>query len=97
MADMKALLALLDGLERENNEAQAEIDRLIAEMERVPPEQRSDTDWGPKGKLTVRYLELSERQAELAVDFQRVSQAVEAARAAKSGAEDKDAPPKTTH
>jgi hypothetical protein len=44
----------------------------------------------------VRYLELSERQAELAVDFQRVSQAVEAARA-KPAAENKDAPPKTTH
>jgi hypothetical protein len=96
MTDVKQILALLDELERENNEVQAEIDRLIGEMETVPPEQRSDSDWGPKGRLTMRYLELSERQNELAADIQRVFQAIEAA-TPKPDTDDKSAPTSTKH
>jgi hypothetical protein len=79
MTDLKAQIALLAQLEREHDEAQVEIDQLIAEMGRVPPEQRSDSDWGPSGKLTKRFLELSSRQNEIAAEMRLASKAIEQA------------------
>jgi hypothetical protein len=79
MADLKAQFALLDALERENKTVQEEIDQLIEAMALVPPEQRADSDWGPKGKLTQRFLELSERQNELAAEIKLVAKTIDKA------------------
>ena len=79
MADLKAQFALLDALERENESVQAEVDQLIEAMALVPPEQRADSDWGPKGKLTQRFLELSERQNELAAEIKLAAKAIDKA------------------
>ena len=84
MTDVKSQFALLKELERESEETQSEIDGLMAEMERVPAEQRSDREWGPDGTQTRRFLELSERQDELAAEMKRVSRAIETAAPSKA-------------
>jgi hypothetical protein len=80
MSDIKAHFALLQELERENLEVQDAIDTLMAEMERVPPAQRPAAEWGPSGTLTKRFLELSERQNEIAAELKLVSAAIESAK-----------------
>ena len=82
MSDIKAHFALLKELESENHEVQQAIDDLMAEMERVPPEQRPDGDWGPAGRLTTRFIELSERQNEIAAEIKLVTVAIENAKPA---------------
>ncbi len=77
--DLKALAALLRELEREGEETQTEIDRLMAEMESVPAERRDPALWGASGTLTRRFIELSERQNELAEEIKQVSRAIEGA------------------
>ena len=77
MTDLKAQFARLDELERENRQVQEGIDQLIEAMALVPPEERADSDWGPKGKLTQRFLELSERQNELAAELKLVAKAID--------------------
>jgi hypothetical protein len=86
MADDQKQLLLLHQLERESEDVQAEIDRLMSEMEQVPPDQRSEEDWGANGRLTKRFLELSNRQNELAAEIKLLAKAIE-----------KAAPPKTAH
>jgi hypothetical protein len=76
MATLQEKLALLKDLEDENESAQSEIDDLITEMARVPAEQRSVSEWGPDGTCTKRFIELSERQAELAEEIKLVTQAI---------------------
>ena len=76
MATLQEKLALLKDLEEENEAVQSEIDDLMTEMARVPAEQRSVTEWGPSGTLTQRFIELSERQAELAEEIKLVTQAI---------------------
>jgi hypothetical protein len=82
MSDIKAHFALLKELESENQEVQQAIDDLMAEMEREPPEQRPDGDWGPAGRLTTRFIELSERQNEIAAEIKLVTVAIENAKPA---------------
>ena len=84
MSDIKAHFALLQELERENLEIQDAIDTLMAEMERVPPAQRPAAEWGPSGTRTKRFIELSERQNEIAAELKLVSAAIESAKPAKS-------------
>ena len=82
MSDLKAHFALLKELEQENQEIEAALDELMVEMERVPPEQRSAGEWGPSGTQTQRFLELSERQNEIAAETKLVSAAIEIAKPA---------------
>jgi hypothetical protein len=79
MSDLKAHFALLAELERENREVEAAIDGLMADMERVPPEQRAAGEWGSSGASTQRFLELSERQNEIAAEIKLVSAAIASA------------------
>ena len=91
MTDLKAHFALLKGLEQENQDLQEQIDQLMADMERVPPEQRSPAEWGPSGTLTQRFIELSERQNEIAAELKLVSLAIEQATPEDASTPDKPA------
>jgi hypothetical protein len=84
MTNLAAHVALLKELEQENEEIEAALADLMDEMERVPPEQRSDTEWGPSGTRTRRFLELSERQNEIAAEIKLVSAKIQAAKPANS-------------
>lgn len=77
MNDVKSQFTLLKQLERENDEAQNELDHLMGELERVPAEQRPASEWGPNGIRTKRFLELSERQNEIAAEMKKLSKAIE--------------------
>ena len=79
MSDLKAHFALLAELEREQQEVEARLDALMAEMENVQPELRSAGEWGPSGTQTKRFLELSERQNEIAAEIKLVSAAIASA------------------
>jgi hypothetical protein len=82
MTDLTAHYALLKELEQEGREVEAAIDALMVEMERVPPEQRSAGEWGPTGTQTQRFIELSERQNEIAAEIKLVSAAIDSAKPA---------------
>ena len=82
MSDLKAHFALLEALQQESQEVEAALDELMIEMERVPPEQRSAGEWGPSGTRTQRFIELSERQNEIAAETKLVSAAIESAKPA---------------
>jgi hypothetical protein len=85
MSDLAAHFALLKELESENREIEAAIDGLMTDMERVPPGQRSDSEWGPSGTLTRRFMELSERQNEIAAEIKLVTAAIASAKPAGNG------------
>lgn len=82
MTDLTRHFALLRELEQENEDIEKAIAELMGEMERVPPEQRPAGEWGPSGSRTKRFIELSERQDEIAAEIKLVSAAIEAAKPA---------------
>jgi hypothetical protein len=82
MTDLSAHFALLKELEQENRDVETAIAQLMDEMERVPPEQRSAGEWGPSGTRTRRFIELSERQNEIAAEIKLVAAAIESAKPA---------------
>ena len=82
MTSLTAHFALLKELEQENQDIETTIADLMDEMERVPPEQRSAGEWGPSGTQTKRFIELSERQNEIAAEIKLVSAAIESAKPA---------------
>jgi coenzyme F420-reducing hydrogenase delta subunit len=82
MTDLTAHYTLLRELEQESRDVEAALDELMIEMERVPPNQRSAGEWGPSGTQTMRFIELSERQNEIAAEIKLVSAAIEAAKPA---------------
>ena len=85
MVDPKMQNALIE-IERESEQVQAAIDELIGEMERVPAEQRSVSEWGPAGTLTTRFLELTDLQNDLAERHKKLSRAVATAALADDAA-----------
>lgn len=86
MTGTKNQHAMLAQIERESQEVENLLGKLIAEMERIPAEQRPDSEWAPSGTLTRRFLELSWAQNELAEKAKLVSRAIE-----------DDAPPARLH
>ena len=56
---------LLAQLTSERDELEAAIEVMIGEMAAMPVEQRKSGDWAPDGALTQRYLEKSNRLAEV--------------------------------
>ena len=56
---------LLSRLRGERDALEAEIEAMIGEMADAPVEQRQSGDWGPDGASTRRYLEQSNRLAEV--------------------------------
>jgi hypothetical protein len=82
MTSLTAHFTLLKELEQENQDIETAISDLMDEMARVPPEQRSAGEWGPSGSQTKRFIELSERQNEIAAEIKLVSAAIESAKPA---------------
>ena len=80
MTSLTAHFALLKELEQENQQIETAIADLMDEMERIPPEQRAAAEWGPFGTRTKRFIELSERQNEIAAEIKLVLAAIESAK-----------------
>jgi hypothetical protein len=66
--DMKVQLAALSA---ERDLLDTAIEEMIASMAELPPEQRSSSDWGPDGALT-----LTKRQAEVETDIVDLTRAI---------------------
>jgi hypothetical protein len=64
---------LLSELTQERTELDTAIENLIADMADAPPEARNSGEWAADGALTKRYLELTNRQAEVERDIIDVS------------------------
>ena len=84
MTSLTAHFALLKELEQENQQIETAIAELMDEMERIPLEQRAAGEWGPSGTRTKRFIEMSERQNEIAAEIKLVSVAIESAKPANS-------------
>ena len=84
MTSLTAHFALLKELEQEYQQIETAIADLMDEMERIPPEQRAAGEWGPSGTRTKRFIEMSERQNEIAAEIKLVSAAIESAKPANS-------------
>jgi hypothetical protein len=69
----KNLELLLSELTQERAELDGAIEELIAAMADAPPEARKSGDWAADGALTKRYLDLTNRQAEIERDIIDVS------------------------
>ena len=70
------LETLLSELTQERTELDSVIEELIADMALVPTEQRKTGDWAPNGALTRKYLELTNRQAEVEKEIIDLSRAI---------------------
>ena len=74
------LEALLAQLTAERDELEAAIEAMISEMADAPVEQRQSGDWAPDGAATRRYLEQSNRLAEVERAIVDLSREIAAAR-----------------
>jgi hypothetical protein len=74
--DMKARLAALSS---ERTQLDTAIEEMIANMAEVPTEQHSASDWAPDGALTRKYLELTNRQAEVETEIVALGRPIVAA------------------
>jgi len=77
---IEELEALMGELTSERNELEATIDAMIGEMANVPADQRKSGDWAADGALTQRYLEQSNRLAEVEQTIVDLSRQLAAAR-----------------
>ena len=59
------LETLLSDLIQERSELDGAIETMIADMAEAPEAQRKSGDWAPDGAMTLRYLELTNRQGEV--------------------------------
>lgn len=76
MTKKSAGLELLAELNRERDELDATIETMIADMAEVSPDARKTGDWAPDGALTRKYLELTNRQAEVEREIADLSRAI---------------------
>ena len=84
LADMQAQLAALSA---ERDVLDKAIEDMIADMADVPADQRKSGEWAPNGALTKKYLELSNRQAEIEAEIVELSR----------GIMNSDEPPSSVH
>jgi hypothetical protein len=71
-------LELLAELNRERDLLDETIEGMIADMADAAPQDRRTGDWAPDGALTRKYLELTDRQAELEHQIIDLSRAITA-------------------
>ncbi len=69
-------LVLLADMKRERDELDAAINGMIADMADAAPEARRSGEWAPDGAMTRKYLELTNRQAELEREIADLSRAI---------------------
>jgi hypothetical protein len=86
LADLKTRLAELTD---ERSRLDAAIEEMIADMAQVPPEQRASGPWARDGASTLKYLELTTRQADIETEIVDLNRAI-----AETGGE---TPPSTLH
>lgn len=79
MAKQPDGLELLADLTRERDVLDGAIEGMIADMADAPPQARRTGDWAADGALTRKYLELTNRQAELEKEIADLSRAITAA------------------
>ena len=72
------LKAQLDELETERTELDAEIEAMIEDMAAAAPESRAASAWGPTGASTLKYLDLTSRQAEVEAELIDLGRAIQA-------------------
>lgn len=73
LEDMKLRLASLSD---ERTSLDAAIEDMITDMAQVAPEQRERGAWARDGSSTRKYLELTERQAEVETEIVTLSRAI---------------------
>jgi len=78
MTKKSAGLELLAELNRERDELDAAIETMIADMADVSPDARQSGDWASDGALTRKYLELTNRQAEVEREIADLARAITA-------------------
>jgi hypothetical protein len=71
--DMKVQLAALS---TERDVLDSAIEEMIASMAEVPAEQRKVGDWSPNGAMTKKYLDLTNRQAEVEAEIVDLGRAI---------------------
>lgn len=71
--DMKTRLA---DLSSERDKLETSVEEMIGSMAELPPEQRSASEWGPNGASTRKYLELTERLAEVETEIINLGRAI---------------------
>jgi hypothetical protein len=71
--DMKVQLAALSA---ERDVLDTAIEEMIASMAEVPAEQRNVGDWSPNGPMTKKYLDLTNRQAEVEAEIVDLGRAI---------------------
>ena len=76
MAEKPDALVLLAELHRERDALDETIEGMIADMADAAPEARQSGDWAADGALTRKYLELTNRQAELEREIADLSRAI---------------------
>ncbi len=74
--NMKVRLASLSD---ERDRLDLAIEEMIADMAEVPADQRKTGDWSPKGAMTLKYLELTNRQSEVETEIVDLGRAIVAA------------------
>ena len=85
LEDMKTRLAQLTD---ERTSLDAAIEEMIVSMAQVPAEQRASGPWARDGASTRKYLELTERQAEVETEIVNLGRAIVASN---------DEPPASLH
>ncbi len=76
MTKQSEALELLAELNRERDALDETIESMIADMADAAPEARRSGDWAADGALTRKYLELTNRQAELEREIVDLSRAI---------------------
>jgi hypothetical protein len=71
--DMKVQLAALSA---ERDVLDTAIEEMIVSMAEVPAEQRKVGDWSPNGAMTKKYLDLTNRQAEVESEIVDLGRAI---------------------
>lgn len=71
--DMKTRLA---DLSSERDKLETSVEEMIGSMAELPPEQRSASEWGPAGASTKKYLQLTERLAEVETEIIDLGRAI---------------------
>ena len=71
--DMKTQIAALSA---ERDVLDGAIEEMIARMAEVPAEQRKQGDWSPNGAMTKKYLDLTNRQAEVEAEIVDLGRAI---------------------
>ena len=75
LEDAKAHLAALTS---EHDDLDTQIEAMIVAMASLSPADRKANDWAPGGASTLKYLDLTSRQAEVEAELIDLGRAIQA-------------------